>query len=262
MEFRDTIYIKEDGVAVLTFNRPRTLNDLDTRMGEEWVAALKDAQQDPEVRALVVTGQGRAFSAGGDPRNLLSSRETFVRTGQWQGVADLWEIVRAAVGLEKPYIAAVNGAAVGGGFDLITLCDLRVASDYARFGTGFVRMGEVPAIGCYTLPRLVGVPRALDLLWTGRLVKAQEALSMGLVNQVLSEDELLPTARRLALELARGPGLALRHMKRLVYDGLGMDLQQALQAHIEAARAISNTEDAYEGPRAWIEKREPLFKGR
>ncbi|MDP7240909.1 MAG: enoyl-CoA hydratase-related protein, partial [Dehalococcoidia bacterium] len=128
--------------------------------------------------------------------------------------------------------------------------------------TGFVRMGEVPAIGCYTLPRLVGVPRALDLLWTGRLVKAQEALSMGLVNQVLSEDELLPTARRLALELARGPGLALRHMKRLVYDGLGMDLQQALQAHIEAARAISNTEDAYEGPRAWIEKREPLFKGR
>ncbi|MDP6510652.1 MAG: enoyl-CoA hydratase/isomerase family protein, partial [Dehalococcoidia bacterium] len=111
MEFRDTIYIKEDGVAVLTFNRPRTLNDLETRMGEEWVAALRDAQQDPEVRALVVTGQGRAFSSGGNPRHLLASRETFVRTGQWQGVADLWEIVRAAVGLEKPYIAAVNGAA-------------------------------------------------------------------------------------------------------------------------------------------------------
>ncbi|MDP6348009.1 MAG: enoyl-CoA hydratase/isomerase family protein, partial [Dehalococcoidia bacterium] len=180
MEFRDTIYIKEDGVAVLTFNRPRTLNDLETRMGEEWVAALRDAQQDPEVRALVVTGQGRAFSSGGNPRHLLASRETFVRTGQWQGVADLWEIVRAAVGLEKPYIAAVNGAAVGGGFDMITLCDLRLASDKARFGTGFVRMGEVPAIGCYTLPRLVGVPRALNLLWTGRLVKAQEALDMGL----------------------------------------------------------------------------------
>lgn len=262
MEFRESTYTKEEGVALLTLNRPRTLNDLSARMGEEWLAALRDAQQDPVVKALVVTGQGRAFSAGANPRNLLASRQTFVRTGQWQGVADLWELVRAAAELEKPYIAAVNGPVVGGGFDMLTLCDLRLASERARFGSGFIRMGEVPAIGCYTLPRLVGIPRALDLIWTGRIITAQEALTIGLVNQVLPEEELLPTTRRLALQLAQGPGVAIKHSKRLVYDGLAMDLPQALQAHLEATRAISVTEDAHEGPRAWIEKREPLFKGR
>lgn len=262
MEFQDIIYTKEDGVALLTLNRPQTLNDLTTRIGEEWVAALSDAQQDPEVRAVVVTGQGRAFSSGGNPRHLLAARQSFVRSGQWVGVANLWEMARAAVALEKPFIAAINGPVVGGGFDMITLCDLRLASERARLGTGFVRMGEVPVIGCYTLPRLVGIPRALDLLWTARIISAEEALSIGLVNQVLPEDELLPTARRLAVELARGPGVALRHMKRLVYQGLGMDLEQALQAHLEATKLLSVTEDAHEGPQAWIEKREPLFKSR
>jgi enoyl-CoA hydratase/carnithine racemase len=165
--------------------------------------------------------------------------------------------------LDKPYIAAVNGAAVGAGMDMASMCDIRFAADKARFGMTYVRMGIVPGDGgCYYLPRIVGTARALDLIWTGRIFDAQEALEMGYVSEVVAADRLLERVREYALQLAKGPGVAVQMSKRLVYRSQELDADAALELAQQAMFICQSTEDAVEGPRAFAEKREPEFKGR
>lgn len=263
MEFQDILYTRESGMAIITLNRPETLNALTPRMEQEWIAALKEADRDPEVKVIIITGAGRAFCSGGNPRDLLASREHFLKTGKWVTAPELEELARTSLHLSKPYIAAINGPCVGGGWEMVSLCDIRIASERARIGTGFIRMGEVPpSVGCYILPRLVGIPRALEWLWTGKIIDAEEAYRIGFVNQVVPHDELMPTVKSLAFRLARGPSVAIREIRKLVYRCLTLSPEEAIQAHREASRIIATTEDAIEGPRAWIEKREPLFKGK
>lgn len=258
MDFTELLYVKDRGLGVITLNRPETMNALSAEMGAELMVALEDAQGDREVKAIVLTGNGRAFCSGANPRKLLASREE----GRSQGFTRP-RFLKLVKELDKPLIAAVNGACVGGGMELALHCDLRLASDKARFGAGFIRMGSVVAPGiAYYLPRIVGMARALELMLTARIIDAQEALSLGLVSQVVPQEDLIAAVWELALPIVRGPSVAIAHTRKLSYRFQEVSMEAALEEYKHAAAIIDQTEDAKEGPRAWVEKREPHFQGR
>jgi len=267
MEFRDIIYTKEDGIATITLNRPKALNALTQTMQQEWVAALEDAAVDDDVRVVVVTGAGRAFCAGMDIRYEMGEQKDVEALPPFQeahrGRQGIHGLALLISNLDKPYIGSINGPAVGGGMDFASMCDIRIASENAKFGMAYVRMGLPPGGGgCYYLPRIVGIANACELIWTGRMIDAEEALRMGYVSMVVPQDELEAATKELALRLARGPAVAISLAKRLIYRGLDLDLPMSIEDHETALRIAKDTEDAKEGPRAFIEKREPIFKGR
>ena len=261
MKFRDMLYTKEDGIATITFNRPRALNALTAKMMQEWMTAMEDAANNDQVKVVVLTGAGRAFCSGRDMRYGEDEPESFSPFGESKPREQ--NIAGVLAALDKPYIAAINGPAVGAGMDYASMCDIRIASERARFSMAYVRMGLPPAVGgCYFLPRIVGIANACDLIWTGKMIDAQEALRIGFVSQVVPHDELEAATKELAMRLAMGPSVAIRLAKRLIYGCLELDLEKALEEHQKAILTALSTEDAKEGPRAWIEKREPVFKGR
>jgi len=262
------VYEKADGIATITLNRPERMNAFTPQMLDEWHQALLDAHLDPQVRVIILTGSGRGFCTGmdvvatvageplWDPTLSLAERRNFLRDS-------VQRIPRLVAQLDKPYLAAVNGPAVGAGMDMASMADLRFASENARFGMSYVRMGLLPGDGgCYYLPRLVGVAKALELIWTGDIIDAQEAQRLGYVSAVVPPEELLPYTREFALRLARGPAVAIQLAKRLVYRGLQTNLDEALEAAQQSMVIAQSTEDAQEGPRAFVEKRPPQFKGR
>jgi len=267
MDFQQIIYDKSDGIATITLNRPERMNAFTPQMLDEWLAALQDAHVDPDVRVVILTGTGRGFCTGADvsggaaaslmERGLsLVENRNFLRDS-------VQRIPRLVSLLEKPYIAAVNGAAVGAGMDMASMCDIRFAADSARFGMTYVRMGLVPGDGgAYFLPRIVGTARALDLIWSGRLFDAKEALAMDYVSAVVPADELMDYTRAYAAKLAKGPAVAIQQSKRLVYRSAHLPLDAALDLAQQAMFISQSSEDAREGPRAFMEKREPEFKSR
>jgi 2-(1,2-epoxy-1,2-dihydrophenyl)acetyl-CoA isomerase len=262
MEFKDIIYAKEEGIATITLNRPRSLNDATPRLQDELGSALEAAGIDSEIKVVVITGSGRAFCSGGNPR-LLARTGASAQDTIYNLRHRLHRIARAAARLDKPYLGAINGPAVGVGMDLASMCDIRIASERARLGMLYVRMGVSPrGGGCYYLPRIVGVARACELIWTGRIMDAEEALSMGYVSRVVPPEELMTTTMELAQQLARGPSVAIELAKRQIYSGLLADLNTALEAQVHAALIEIATEDSQEGFRSWVEKMEPVFKGR
>ncbi len=266
MDFKEIIYTVEDQVATITLNRPQALNALTPEMAEEWTKALEMAQWDPDVRAIILTGAGRAFCGGANPRRINVERQG-MREGKEPPLSQpnvmASRVLQAVQGVDKPYIAAVNGAAAGGGLDLVCAADIRIASDRARFVSAYIRMGNVPGGGgAWLLPRLVGLANAYELIWTGKVIDAQEAYRIGLVSRVVPSDDLMPVTRDFALQLAKGPTVAIRMSKRLVRRCMFLDLPAALQATDEMSHITRTTDDAQEGPRAWVEKREPVFKGR
>lgn len=263
MEFREITYAVEDHIVTVTLNRPQKLNAFTRSMGEEMKAALLQAKDDPSVKAVVITGAGRAFSSGANVKDLLDSREFYFHGARSDLLPDIFEITDLAINMEKPIIAAINGPCVGGGMELANMCDIRIASEQARFGMVFARMGTIPSGGgLYTLPRLVGLPKAMELLWTGRLFDTEEALRIGYVNRVAPHEELMSITHELAVQIARGPSLAIGAMKRLGRRFLEIPWSEAKTLHEDACVELGKTEDAHEGPLAYLEKREPLFKGR
>jgi enoyl-CoA hydratase/carnithine racemase len=270
MQFETIVYEKRDGVAVITLNRPERMNAFTDVMIREWASALEEARLDREVRAVVVTGNGRGFCAGADLRGgsgvgetapaetppPASERRNWLRDG-------VHMVPRAVQLLDKPYIAAVNGSAVGAGMDMASMADLRIASESAKFAMSYVKVGLVPGDGgCYFLPRIVGIAKALEMIWTGDFIDAQEALRIGYVSQVVPGEELLSTAMEFAQRLAQGPAVAMQLAKRLVYRGLNADWQEAFEMAGTAMAIVQSTEDAREGPRAFVEGRPPKFVGR
>ena len=269
MDFEQIIYDKTDGIATITLNRPERMNAFTAKMIDEWYAALLDAHADPDTKVVIVTGAGnRGFCTGADVGGkgplggLQNAKRTPVENRNFlrDGVQRIPRLVSL---MEKPYIAAVNGAAVGAGMDMGSMCDIRFAAESARFGMTYVRMGIIPGDGgAYYLPRIVGTARALDLIWTGRLFDAREALAIGYVSKVVPDDELINFTREYALKLAKGPAVAIQLAKRLVYRSAHTDVDGALDLAQQAMYIAQGTEDAVEGPRAFAEKREPDFKGR
>jgi enoyl-CoA hydratase/carnithine racemase len=227
-----------------------------------WQEYLKAAKADDRVRVIVLTGQGDTFCSGGDIRDMAEGklRSWDMKQFLWEGVH---RIVLALEDLDKPVIAAVNGAAMGAGMDMAIMCDLRVCSDRARFAESYILMGLVPGDGgAYFLPRLVGLSKALELLLTGDVMDAPEALRLGLVNKVVPHDLLLEQTLNLAEKIASRPPLALRLMKRAVYQAQTSTLRAHLDYISSQISLLSETEDHQEAARAFLEKRKPEFKGR
>ncbi len=270
MDFTQIVYEKQDGVATITLNRPERMNAFTDVMIREWAQALEDARLDRDVRAVIVTGAGRGFCAGADLRGGSGVGEN-AASGQAATAADrrnwlrdgVHMVPRAVTLLDKPYIAAVNGAAVGAGMDMASMADIRIASEHARFAMSYVKVGLVPGDGgCYLLPRIVGIAKALELIWTGDFIDAREAMRIGYVTKITSADELLPEARAFARRLAEGPAVAIQLAKRLAYRGWGASWQEAFEMAGQAMAIVQATEDAREGPRAFLESRPLKFTGR
>lgn len=264
MDYQDIIYTKEDGIASITLNRPDTRNAFSPEMSKSIYQAIEDATKDDKVRVLVLTGAGQAFSTGGDVKAMAqrSSQPSGEGERKEPGVSNrsLYVLLHR---LEKPVIAAINGVAAGGGLDLALACDIRIASDRARFAEVYIRRGLIPAGGgTYFLPRLVGIDRACQLIWTGDMVDAREAERIGLVTMVVPHEDLESATRELAEKLAKAPPLAIQRAKRAIYEGLRMDLESTLEYIAPIIKELQGTEDHKEGARAFVEKREPVFKGR
>lgn len=257
----DLVYEVQDGVATVLLNRPERSNAFTMEMVDAWAAAYRDAQRDPDVRVVVVTGTGRGFCAGADLGQVDASHQTPLErkellTGRVHAVA------LAAEDLDKPLVAAVNGAAIGAGMDMALMADIRLAARSARFSAGYVRLGIVPGNGgCYFLPRLIGAAKAMELLFTGDTVDADEAEQLGMVNHVHEDDELPEYTRDLARRIADGPPVALRMIKRAVRQSAGSDLRSALDLVSSHMAVAQSTEDAREGLQALREKRPPNFRG-
>ncbi len=262
------LYDVQEHIATLTLNRPEKLNAFDDDLLGQWVERLREAHLDDGVRVIVVTGAGRGFCSGanvaregrgsgvlGDPNAPAANRNSLRNSVQ--------PVPRILQNIEKPYIAAVNGAAVGAGMDMASMADIRIASDRAKFGMAYVRMGLVPGDGgAYWLPRIVGMATALELMWTGRLFLADEALAMGYVSKVVPHDALIAETMEYAGRIAKMPAVSVQLIKRLAYRSAVTGAHEALEMAEHAMVIARSTEDAKEGPRAFMEKREPNFQGR
>jgi enoyl-CoA hydratase/carnithine racemase len=247
----------EDGVATLVIDRPEKRNAMTWALLGDFLSAVKRAGEDPEIRAVIVTGAGGAFCAGTDLAD-LAARPPAER-GAGAVASGAWPLVACP----KPVIAAVDGAAVGMGAEFTSQCDVRIASTRARFAWNFAHRGLVPDTGAGTwlLPRLVGPATALELLYSGRFVSAEEALALGYVSQVVPPEECLPAARELARSFLAGSPFSHRHMKDLVYRGLARGAGEHLAAHAEALAACFRSADHREGVAAFLEKRPARFTG-
>jgi enoyl-CoA hydratase/carnithine racemase len=264
----EILYEVDGPVATITMNRPERLNPMTGPIMAGTIDALGRANADGSVRVVIVTGAGRAFSAGGDLSGLGSSGDNAHGRAPTPYERRAWlrqtqKMVLALRECEKPVIAAVNGVAAGGGCDIALGCDLRIASDRARFGEVFARIGLFPGTGgTYLLPRTVGIAKALELIWTGDLIDAEEALRIGLVSRVVPHDDLMVEVRALADRLAAGPPLALSLAKAAVYRGLDLDLAAAFDYAATAEAITLTSQDHREGVAAFREKRPPRFEGR
>ncbi|HEY3276805.1 MAG TPA: enoyl-CoA hydratase-related protein [Syntrophorhabdaceae bacterium] len=256
------LYEAHDRIATITLNRPEAKNAFSPEMIALWREFLLKAGADESVRVIVVTGKGETFCSGGDIRDMAEGR-----LKSWDMKRFLWEGVhRIALILEdldKPVIAAINGAAMGAGLDMALMCDLRVCSDKARLAESYINMGLVPGDGgAFYLPRLVGTSRALELLWTGEVLKPEQALSLGIVSRVAPHEKLMEETLTLARTIAAKPPLAVRMMKRAVYQGQTSTLRAHLDYISSQESLLSETEDHQEAARAFLEKRPPKFEGR
>jgi len=265
MKYEDIIFTKEQMVATLRFNRPQAMNAFSPRMMEEIFHAIEDVRNDPDARVLVLAGTGRAFSTGADVKAMAEGklRHDFDSKDSPAGRNNRPNYALTLRNLDKPVIASINGYAVGGGLDLSLACDIRIASERAKFAEVFIRRGLIPALGgTYFLPRLVGLDKACEMIWTGDMIEAEEALKLGLVTKVVPHDELDDATFELAEKLAKGPPLAIQAAKRAIYDGLTMNLEETLHYTGKIMEGLHKTEDHKEGARAFVEKREPHFTGK
>ncbi|MDD5313410.1 MAG: enoyl-CoA hydratase-related protein [Dehalococcoidia bacterium] len=268
MTYKSIIVQIKDEVATLILNRPAKLNALNPQLLKETAAAIKLLNEDESVKVLIMTGAGRGFCSGADLSGDLSITDRkqpgasrAERTGPFAALG--WGIQQMSR-FTKPIIAAVNGPAVGAGLSYALAADIRIASEKATFSAIFIKRGLVPDAGVsFYLPRLVGISKAMELMWTGEIIDAREAERIGLVNRVVPHDELMQSARDFALQLAEGPSLAVDMVKQMARTSLKVDsvvTQMGIEDYMQ--RIAGESEDAIEGRTAFLEKRPTRFKGK
>lgn len=267
MTFKEILFTIEDKVAVLTLNRPDTRNAITGfEMLEELEKACAMVNQDRSVCVLIITGADPAFSSGGnvkdmvDKKGMFSGSPTEIMINYRKYVQRIPHILTS---VEVPIIAAVNGPAVGAGFDMTLMCDIRIASEKARFGETFLNVGLIPGDGgAWFLPRAVGLSKACELTFTGDVISAQQALDMKLVSDVVPHGELMDKAIEMARKIANKPPEALRMAKRLIYMGQRLSMGDLLEQSASLQALCHHSEDHVEALNAFFEKRDAEFKGR
>lgn len=259
MSYETLLLTKKEGIAVLTLNRP-PLNPLNSQLFRELELACSELEADPEVRAVIICGAGeRAFAAGADVTEMAGQTplgaHAFCRASG--------RALKKLEDLPKPTIAALKGLVLGGGAELAYCCDFRIAAENAKFAQPEINLGIIPGGGAtQRLPRLIGLARAKEFLFLGETIEAARALQYGLVHRVVPEDRLMEEARALAEKLAAKPPVALQTLKRVMRTGIEVDLGTGLQFETEGFVVNFTSEDAREGLQAFVEKRQPVFRGR
>ena len=248
-------------IAVLTLNRPDNRNSMTAELLDAFSAAVQQIKALPELRCVVITGQGSCFSAGADFRSIVQRGDQSRVSGERSFA--MYAPFMSVLDIEVPVIGALQGHAVGGGFGLALVCDLRIAAAEARYGANFAKIGLHSGMGISDLlPRLIGVPRALEMLLTGRLISGKVGADWGLFNAAVPAAQVLSKAMELAEELASAAPIAVRLIKRAVYANLGWDPRSAARREAFEQAATLATEDCREGVAALLEKRPPVFHGR
>lgn len=274
-EPKHLLYETQGKIAIITLNRPDAMNAFSLPMIKNWTAALQTAQEDPEVRVIVVTGTGDSFCAGGDVNTMLAGKGFVACDDQgesWGRLAidrkkaltdHIHKIALLLENMDKPVLCAINGTAVGAGLDMALMCDMRIAADSARLSTGYVKAGLVPGDGgAFYLPRLVGLPKALELLWTGDFISAEEAERIGMVNSVVPAADLMKVTMEVAQKIADAPPVCVQIIKRAVYSSQRTnDLRTALDLISSQMAIVTEMADHREGLAAIKEKRRPIFTG-
>ena len=251
--------IVEDGIGLITFNRPQVLNALNTATVTETLAAVQVMQSSPDVRVLVFTGEGRSFVAGADIQEMVGKTPETARIYSELG----HRLFTTIQDMDIPAIAAVNGFALGGGVEVALSCDIRIASENAIFGLPETVLGIIPGWGAtQRTSRLVGPAITKELIFTGEHIDAQRALAIGLVNRVVPPESLMQVTFDMARKISHQGRLAIMQAKRLISRGFEMPLREALKLEIDTFSDLFATEDQKEGMNAFIEKRAPAFKGR
>jgi len=263
MGYETILVEKKDQITRITLNRPAALNSLNDKMGEEFYAALKEAEKDEGTRCLIITGAGRAFSAGEDVSGLKERYGGDSHPSLGDHLRKKYHpMILRIRHMEKPVIARINGIAAGSGASIALACDIRIASEEAGLKQAFIGVGLVPDSGSsYFLTRALGPGRALELIMTGRTVGAKEAENLGLVNQVVPALELDRVVDDVAGKLANGPTKALGLSKRVVNHVSRLDLHEALEYEAQNQDIAGKTQDHLEAVRAFLEKRQPKFSG-
>lgn len=245
---------KQGNIGILTLNRPEALNTISPEVVKDLDTVIAELEKDESVFVVIVTGAGKAFAAGGDlatmkDLNVLEAREFSFEANR---------VFSRLENLPQPVIAAVNGVALGGGCELALSCDIRIASEQAKLGQPEVNFGITPAAGgTQRLQRVVGMPKAMELIWTGRIIDAREALEIGLVNQVVPHEELLEAALSLARTIASKPQVPVRLDKKVIRRGAQCDLQSGIDMEIAALALCYSSEDQKNAMGAFLEKRKP-----
>jgi 2-(1,2-epoxy-1,2-dihydrophenyl)acetyl-CoA isomerase len=263
METNLVLLEKKDHIAQITLNQPETLNALTYDMLQALRTSVDDVARDRDIRVIILTGTGRGFCSGANV--LGGSADTLAAGGMGlrATVMEMNEVLLQIAEMEKPWLAAINGPAVGGGCALALNCDLVLAAESAYLCIGYVHIGVVLDMGCsFALPRLIGIHKAKELAFFGERIYAPQAAEMGLINRSVPDEKLMDHAQEWALRLAAGPTLAIGAMKQLLHRGQQGTLSDALQCEANMLSLISQTEDAAEGIMAFFQKREPQFKGK
>jgi enoyl-CoA hydratase/carnithine racemase len=267
MAYKELLYSIEGQVAIITLNRPERMNALTMLTHRELDRAIAEADQDEKVRVIVVTGAGKGFCSGDDVRDIFLSPEDllkksrkdqlrYLQGGHLEGGA------HRLLEINKPSIAAVNGAAVGYGCDLTLMCNMRIASEKARFGEVFLRVGLIPDEALILLPKLVGMAKAYEMILTTDILEAKEAEKIGLVNKIVPHEQLMSATMEMANKIAGKPPIAVRLAMEGIRRCLKWPMQEFMEWHAQAFTFCAQTEDHREGSKAFIEKRQPVFQGK
>jgi 2-(1,2-epoxy-1,2-dihydrophenyl)acetyl-CoA isomerase len=261
LAFETILYDVADGVATVTFNRPEALNATNDQFYREMQGLIRDIAAEDEIGAVIITGAGRGFCAGADVKSMNPDMALLARRARHRWI--LSDVLRPLVNLEKPVIAAVNGAAVGAGFNIALAADIIIASEAAVFSQIFTRLGLVPDLGgLHLLTRVVGLNKAKELCFTAKKIDAKEAMALGIVNHVVPPDRLMDEARKLAKDIAAGPPTALAMIKTLLNKSSNSTLEQMLEYESYAQTVAYTTPEHKEGVAAFREKRAPNFRAK